>query len=129
VVTKQDGTTATVRVQTGAITAVSGTEITVKSDDGFEQTWPLTADTKISRDRADAKATDLVVGDKVHVMGEVKSGTVTTLRVGALSAAEAAKLDAQRKAHEQQEQQEPQGQAPVAPNGSNPAAPAPSTTG
>ncbi len=133
VVTKKDGTTATVRVQAGAITAVSDTEVTVKSEDGFEQTWPLTADTKISRDRADAKASDLVVGDKVHAIGEVKSGTVTTLRVGALSAAEAAKLDAQRKAHEQQEPQEQQGpgQNPPAPGGSQPSpdAPAPSTTG
>lgn len=133
VVTKKDGTTATVRVQAGAITAVSDTEVTVKSEDGFEQTWPLSADTKISRDRADAKASDLVVGDKVHAIGEVKSGTVTTLRVGALSAAEAAKLDAQRKAHEQQEPQEQQGpgQNPPAPGGSQPSpdAPAPSTTG
>ena len=100
VVTPDDGTTATVRVQSGTISSVSATELMVKSDDGFEQTWPLTAETSIHKSRSDATAADLAVGDTVMVLGEVKDGSVTTLRVGALTAAEAAQRDTMREKFE-----------------------------
>ena len=100
VVTKDDGATATVRVQSGTISSVSATEMVVKSDDGFEQTWPLTAETSIHKSRSDATAADLAVGDTVMVLGEVKDGSVTTLRVGALTAAEAAQREAMRQQFE-----------------------------
>ena len=100
VVTQDDGTTATVRVQSGTISSVSATEVVVKSDDGFEQTWPLTAETSIHKSRSDATAADLAVGDTVMVLGEVKDGSVTTLRVGALTAAEAAQRDTMREKFE-----------------------------
>ena len=116
VVTKQDGTTATVRVQSGLITSVSATQVVVKSTDGTEWTWPIDANTKISRDRATAKATDLVAGDTVMVIGEVNGGVVTTKRIGALSPAEAKKMADRKK---QFEQNHPQGQNPM-PQGPNP---------
>ena len=100
VVTKDGGATATVRVQSGTISSVSATELVVKSDDGFEQTWPLTAETSIHKSRSDATAADLAVGDTVMVLGEVKDGSVTTLRVGALTAAEAAQREAMRQQFE-----------------------------
>jgi len=100
VVTRDDGTTATVRVQSGTISSVVTTELVVTSDDGFEQTWPLTSATTIHKSRSDATAADLAVGDTVMVLGEVKDGSVTTLRVGALTAAEAAQREAMRQQFE-----------------------------
>jgi len=112
VVTNKDGSNVTVRVQNGDITAASATEITVKSSDGFEQTWPLTADTKVHRNKADATAADLVVGDRVMVIGEVNGDTVTTLRVGALDAEQAKARDAEREQRQQEREQNGQQSTP-----------------
>jgi len=127
VVSKPDGTTVTMRAQTGEITAASSTEITVTSTDGFEQTWPLTADTKVHRDRDDATAGDLKVGDTAMVIGEVTDGKVTTLRVGALSPEEAAKAE-QRREERQQERADRRGgpDGPEGPGGEQGSSPAPS---
>ncbi|HCK78598.1 MAG TPA: hypothetical protein DHW34_01120, partial [Actinobacteria bacterium] len=85
VVQLSDGSLVTREMQNGLITSVSDTSLTVKSEDGFEQTWVLTGDTKIARDFAQAKAGDLVVGDKVRVRGTNAGGTSTAVVVKALS--------------------------------------------
>lgn len=75
-------TYTTVRSQEGKITASSDTSITVKSDDGYTATWPLTATTKISRNGVAAKGSEFVVGDVVDVRGSVATGgAVTTVDV------------------------------------------------
>jgi hypothetical protein len=51
VVPKADGTFQTVHVQRGAVTAVSSTSISVKSDDGFSKSYAVNADTLVNAAR------------------------------------------------------------------------------
>lgn len=71
-------TYVTVRHQEGKVTAASDTSITVKSDDGYTATWPISATTRVIRGGAVAKGSVFVVGDVVEVRGTVTGGTVTT---------------------------------------------------
>ena len=59
------GGTETLLVQTGTVTASSATEVTVKSSDGFTETYAVTADTTV---RGPAKAAGLAVGTDVTVV-------------------------------------------------------------
>ncbi len=67
--------TRSVLVQRGEVTAVSADELTVKSADGFQATWPLTDATRVRSDGKKADPADLATGDKVGVAG---SGDGTT---------------------------------------------------
>jgi hypothetical protein len=51
VVAKDGGGTQTVLVQKGAVTAVSGTEVTVKSADGSTTVFTVNGDTKVKADK------------------------------------------------------------------------------
>lgn len=73
VVQTKGGTTRTVAVQRGKVTAVDGDSLTVTSTDGFEQTWTLNDSTRVRKDGEQADITALVGGDWVGVIGE-KSG-------------------------------------------------------
>ncbi len=77
VVKKADGGFETRLAQQGAIEAVSGSSITVKSEDGFSQAYAITADTRITR--LAATAADLKAGDRVRIAG-VKDGSGATAR-------------------------------------------------
>jgi hypothetical protein len=96
VVKKDDGGFETRLTQQGAIEAVSSASITVRSEDGFSQTYALNAGTKITklpppaadgtipRDSAGkrlkptaATAADLTTGDQVRIKG-VKDGSGIT---------------------------------------------------
>lgn len=94
VVKDPDGTFRTILTQAGTIDSVSGTEITVKSEDGFTQRYAINGDTKISKVPQDISkngrgkpslpsiaATDLKAGDKVHVAGTKSGNTVTAQRI------------------------------------------------
>ena len=59
------GGTESLLVQTGAVTASSATEVTVKSSDGFTETYAVSADTTV---RGPAKAAGLTVGTDVTVV-------------------------------------------------------------
>ncbi|MFE4195344.1 DUF5666 domain-containing protein [Paenarthrobacter sp. NPDC056912] len=95
VVKNPDGTYRTVITQAGTIEAVSDSEVTVKSEDGFTQRYDINADTRISKLPGDlselrngkgrptlpsASAADLKIGDTVRVAG-TKNGTVTATRI------------------------------------------------
>jgi hypothetical protein len=56
VVKKADGSFQTILEQRGTVEAVSGTSITVKSEDGYSQTYAVNTDTKITK--APAPASD-----------------------------------------------------------------------
>ena len=72
-------TYVTVREQNGKVTAASDSSITVKSDDGYTATWPISTTTIINRNGAVAKGSAFVAGDVVEVRGTVSSaGVVTT---------------------------------------------------
>jgi len=59
------GGTETILVQTGSVTAASDTEVTVKSTDGFTETYAVAATTTV---RGPAKAAGLAVGTQVTVV-------------------------------------------------------------
>lgn len=91
VVKKADGTFQTVLEQRGTVESVTGTSITVKSEDGYSRTFTVNAETKIRqapaarRDSskkddggqrhkpADGTIADITAGDSVRVSG-VKEG-------------------------------------------------------
>ena len=65
--------------QRGTVTANNGTQLTVKSADGFTATYTLGSATIIRKDGVKATVGDLKVGDTVGVVG-VKSGDTVTAR-------------------------------------------------
>ncbi|MCW2571030.1 MAG: hypothetical protein JWO88_1088 [Frankiales bacterium] len=97
-----------VRMQHGVVTSVSTTSLTVKSDDGYTQTYVLTAATLVDAGR-DGIAT-VKKGESVAVLGTVVGKTATANEVRDLT-----KIQTERK------QFAPRG-------GSGPARPAPSGT-
>lgn len=98
VVKKADGTFETVLVQQGTVEAVNESSVTVKSEDGFTQSYAVNADTKIVKVPApaadgtpakgddgkrlkpsEATIKDIATGDSVRVAG-VKNGSDVTAR-------------------------------------------------
>jgi hypothetical protein len=78
----QHGTTyVTIDEQTGKVTAVTSTSITVKSSDGYTATYVVGSATRIGKKGAAAKVSDVAVGDTVRIEGTKSGGTVTADRV------------------------------------------------
>jgi hypothetical protein len=112
VVKAADGTISTVREVQGTVTAVSGTSITVKAEDGYTSTFAVNADTEVhtglpSRDRGTADVTtqaisDVSVGDVARVHGTVSGDTATAEDVHAMTAEQAATMEAERQQHLQE---------------------------
>ena len=79
-VKKSDGTFSTIVSQRGTVTEITGTKLTVRSEDGYEHSYTLNAQTGIraaaDRDTALA-ASDLKSGDEVAVRA-VRSGSEDT---------------------------------------------------
>lgn len=73
----------TLVMQRGAATKVSDTSITVHSEDGFEQTYTVTADTGVGADRQGVSG--IAKGADVVVMGEKKGSDVTALHIADLA--------------------------------------------
>ena len=72
VTAKKGGGFRTVDVQQGTVTGVSSSSLTVKSADGFSQTYVVNADTKVHTDKDGIGS--IKVGDEVGVMA-VQSGS------------------------------------------------------
>lgn len=82
VVPQRDGTgTQTVVVQSGTVTAVSATSLSVKSSDGFTATYVITSSTRVAA--GSGGITSLQKGDQVHVAATKGGSTSTALMVGA----------------------------------------------
>ncbi len=88
VVAGSDGSgTRTLLVQNGAVTAISGRTVTVRSTDGFTITWTVTDTTRTARPVAGGSSgtgdiSALAVGDDVRAIGGRSSddaGTATVL--------------------------------------------------
>ncbi len=79
VVQKADGTYQTVDTQQGAVTAVSASAITVKSDDGFSKSYTVTAATIVNAARDGIGS--VKVGDVVHLDATVAGSTATVVDV------------------------------------------------
>jgi hypothetical protein len=75
----KDGT-KTIVVQRGSVTAVTSTSVTVKSTDGFTETWTVDAQSTLVQDRKKVPASVLRNGEQIGVAG-VKSGTSDVARL------------------------------------------------
>lgn len=71
----------TVDYQRGAVTAVAGGSITVRSADGFTQTYTVGPTTKVRRDRQASTAAAVVAGDRVFVVASKEPSGLQALRV------------------------------------------------
>lgn len=78
-VRNKSGAFVVLDTQRGTVTGNNGTQLTVKSADGFTATYTVGSSTVIRKDGAKATVGDLKVGDTVGVVG-VKSGDTVTAR-------------------------------------------------
>jgi hypothetical protein len=79
VVPKQSGGYQTLVVQRGAVSEVSSSTITVKSDDGFTATYAVPADALVNAARDGIGS--IKKGDEVSVLAQQKSGNDSALQV------------------------------------------------
>jgi hypothetical protein len=63
-----------VSAQSGEITSLDGSTVTVKSTDGFTRDYTVDGDTRITIDGSDGALSTLKSGDDVHVMAVRQSG-------------------------------------------------------
>ncbi|MEI6364758.1 MAG: hypothetical protein WCO59_03630 [Actinomycetes bacterium] len=103
------GTVKNVRVQTGVVTAVSATSLTLKSSDDYVGEWTINSDTKVRRDKEQATIDKVAVGDTVTVMGTVVSDTATAERVRAFTKEGLAAAEKDRAARQQNKADNRQG--------------------
>lgn len=81
VVKGKDGKPVTVVGQRGQVTAVSATSLTVKSEDGYTASYPLTADTRVRLGGEKKAVSDLKTGATVGVVATKSGSTLTTVGV------------------------------------------------
>ena len=67
----------TVDVQRGTVTAVTGTTLTVRSADGFSETWTFGDPLRVVQNKAKADKSAVTVGTVLGVAGVKNGGTVT----------------------------------------------------
>ena len=72
---QSDGTTVTIALQGGEITALSADSLTVESSDGFSRTYSVTADTRLGTPTGTLAG--LQVGDTVLVEAVIDGETAT----------------------------------------------------
>ncbi|MBT1002571.1 hypothetical protein KIH31_08130 [Paenarthrobacter sp. DKR-5] len=87
-VVQRNGSYVTVLLQKGTVDAVSSTSITVKSADGFSQTYAINdktvirkVDTTSSQRPAKVSASDLKSGDEVRIVGDKSGSGVTATNI------------------------------------------------
>ena len=79
VVQTKDGT-ITVLVQRGTVTAITGDSVTVKSTDGFTQTWKFHENLRVVEKRATIQPSQVKVGAEIALAGP-KSGDTPMARL------------------------------------------------
>jgi len=67
----------TVDVQRGTVTAITGSSVTVKSADGFTQTWAFGSPLRVVEHRATVQPTEVKAGIQIGVAG-IKNGSTVT---------------------------------------------------
>ena len=82
--TKKQGT-QTIVVQRGEVTAVTATQVTVKSTDGFTLTWTVSDQVKVVQDKKAVDRTALKSGEQIGLAG-TKDGSATDARLIAIKA-------------------------------------------
>jgi hypothetical protein len=76
VVRTKDGD-KTIDVQRGTVTAITGSSVTVKSTDGFSETWAFGSPLRVLENRATVQPSEVKSGVEVGVAG-VKNGSTVT---------------------------------------------------
>jgi hypothetical protein len=79
VLSKSGGGTETVLIQRGEVSAVSASSITLKSSDGFTQSYALNADTLVNGQKKGSAAPAVKKAEEA-VVSAVKSGSTVTAR-------------------------------------------------
>ncbi len=69
--------------QRGPAEKVSGTELTVRSADGFSATYLIGTETKVRKNRAAATPGDLQADDRIYVVAVRDGSTLKALRIRA----------------------------------------------
>jgi hypothetical protein len=67
--------------QRGTVETASSKSVTVKSNDGFVETYLLSDDTKVREDRHDATVSDIDTSDRVLVVATKEDSTLNARRV------------------------------------------------
>jgi hypothetical protein len=67
--------------QRGGVEKVSKTSLTVKSNDGFAETYALSGDTKVRQNGDTAKLSDIDTSDRVLVVATKADSTLNARRV------------------------------------------------
>ena len=67
----------TIDVQRGTVTAIDDTSVTVKSADGFTQTWVFGKPLRVIEHRTTIQANAVKVGTEIGVAGAKNGSTVT----------------------------------------------------
>jgi hypothetical protein len=67
--------------QRGEVQKVAGTSVTVKSNDGFVETYALSDDTKVRQNRQEAKLSDIDTSGRVLVVATKDDSTLNARRV------------------------------------------------
>jgi hypothetical protein len=67
----------TIDVQRGTVTEITNTTVTVKSADGFTQTWTFGTPLRVIQHRSTIQPSAVKIGDAIGVAG-VKNGTTVT---------------------------------------------------
>ena len=70
-----------VAFQRGTVEKASSKSVTVKSNDGFVETYLLSDDTKVREDRHDATVSDIDTSDRVLVVATKEGSTLNARRV------------------------------------------------
>ncbi|HWC83404.1 MAG TPA: hypothetical protein VG756_25900 [Pseudonocardiaceae bacterium] len=68
-------------LQRGAVTAVSPTSVTVRSKDGYTETYAVAPTSKVRQDKKDSTISAVRTGDQVLVVGTKQGDTVTVNRL------------------------------------------------
>jgi hypothetical protein len=80
VVKAKDGT-KTIDFQRGTVTAIDDKTVTVKSTDGFTQTWTFGNPIKVVERRTTVQPSAIKVGAEIGVVGTKDGGTTTAHRI------------------------------------------------
>ncbi len=75
--------TQTIEVQRGQVTAVTDTTVTIKSTDGFTETWTFGPQFTVVQDRAKVATSAIKSGAQIGIAG-TKSGDTSTARLAVL---------------------------------------------
>lgn len=83
---QEDGTFNTIKIDRGILKSVNGTTVVIDEADGTTVEIPTDENTRVHRDREEAKVGDLVAGDHIFALRVKDGDTFVTKGIRAISA-------------------------------------------